>query len=344
MTPRERFLSAARRLTVDRRPVWLMRQAGRYLPEYRKAKGSRPFLDVVRDPEVAAEITCQPIRRFGFDAAIIFSDILVPFAAMGLAVSFQEGVGPRIDPPVRDRAAVDRLEPFDPEEKTAFLRDAILLARRELGPDVPIIGFCGGPLTMAAYAIEGGSSRDFARTLAMIREDPATFEELLARVVDATIPYLGLQAMAGADALQIFDSWAGIVDPATWRRVVQPSFERLVVCAKALNVPVIVYAKDGGPLLDAFADAGPDVLGVGAQVDGREATRRFGSRFALQGNLDHETLSGDPAAAARAAERVLEAFQDAPGHIFNVGSGVVPESNPDCVAAVVEAVRAWRTP
>src|SRR5262249_41844489 len=163
-----------------RRPVWFMRQAGRYLPEYRKVKGSRPFLDVVREAETACELTCQPMHRFGLDAAIIFCDILVPFAAMGLSVTFEEGSGPRIDPFVRDRAAVERLEAFDPDEKTSFLADAIGLVRRELGPKVPIIGFCGGPFTMAAYAIEGGASRDFARTRAMIRDDRATFEELLA--------------------------------------------------------------------------------------------------------------------------------------------------------------------
>jgi uroporphyrinogen decarboxylase len=342
MTPRERFLAAARRQPVDRPPVWFMRQAGRYLPEYQKTKGGRPFLEAVRDPRVACELTCQPVRRFGVDAAVIFCDILVPAAAMGLGVTFEDGVGPRIDPAVRDRAAVERLEAFDPDEKTRFLADAIGLVRRELGPGMPVIGFCGGPFTVASYAIEGGGSRDFARTLAMVRDDRATFEELLARVVDATVPYLGMQVLAGADALQIFDSWAGALDAATWRAVVQPYFERLVVCAKALGVPVIVYAKDGGPLLDAFAEAGPDVLGLDARVDGREAVRRFGSRFALQGNLDPEALQGDPEAAVRAAEAVLESFAGAPGHIFNVGSGLVPESNPDCVAAVVEAVKAWR--
>jgi uroporphyrinogen decarboxylase len=343
-THRDRFLNATRRQPVDRPPVWLMRQAGRYLPEYREKRTGRTFLDLVRSPEIAAELTCQPIRRFDLDAAIIFSDILVPFTAMGLEVSFTEGVGPRIDPPIRSRAAVERLEAFDPETRTGFLGEAIGLVRRELGPAWPVIGFCGGPFTMAAYAIEGGASRDFARTKAMIREDRATFEELLARIVDATIPYVGMQVLAGADAFQIFDSWAGCLDAATWRAVVQPCFERLVTCAKALGAPVIVYAKDAGHLLDGFAEAAPDVLSLDPKVDGREAVRRFGDRFALQGNLDPQVLTGPPDAARRAAEGVLASFAGAPGHIFNVGAGLVPESDPAAVAAVVEAVRAWRAP
>jgi uroporphyrinogen decarboxylase len=319
-----------------------MRQAGRYLPEYRKAKGGRAFLDVVRDAEVAAELTLQPMRRFDFDAAIIFSDILVPFAAMGMDVRFEEGVGPRLAPPVRGMADVERLEAFDPEERAGFVKDAIQLVRRELGPTHPLIGFCGGPFTMAAYAIEGGSPGGFEKTKALLRDDPKAFDELLARIVDATIPYLGMQALAGADALQIFDSWAGVLDAATWRASVHGHVERLVVCARALGVPVILYARDGAGLLDAFAEAGPDVLGLGAAVDPREAVRRFGSRFALQGNLDHQVLTGPPDAAAEAAVAVLEAFAGAPGHVFNVGAGLVPETNPDAVAAVVRAVREWR--
>jgi uroporphyrinogen decarboxylase len=341
MTPRDRFLGAARREAVDRRPVWLMRQAGRYLPEYRGVKADRSFLDLARSPEIAAELTCQPLRRFDLDAAIIFSDILIPFVAMGMDVRYEAGAGPRIDPPVRSMQAVERIEAFDPEERTGFLGEAIGLVRREIGADRPIIGFCGGPLTMAAYAIEGGGSRDFTRTLAMLRDDSAAFEELLARLVDASIPYLGMQALAGADALQIFDSWAGIVDAATWRRVVHPHVERLVTCAKALGVPVILYARDGAHLLDDFADAGPDVLGLGATVDARDAASRFGASFALQGNLDPAILLAAPEEAARAARAVLDSFAGAPGHIFNVGAGVGPGTNPDCVAAVVDAVHAW---
>ena len=342
ITPRLRLLNAFRRLPVDRPPVWLMRQAGRYLPEYRQVREGRAFLDLVRSPELAAEVTCQPIRKFDLDAAIIFSDILVPFVAMGLDVSFVEGAGPRIDPPIRTRAAVERLEAFDPEERTGFLGQAIGLVRRELGPTRPIIGFCGGPFTMAAYAVEGGASRDYARTLALLREDPATFEELLARIVDATIPYLGMQVLAGVDAVQIFDTWAGLLDAATWRTAVRPFLDRLVACAKALNVPVIVYAKDAGHLLDGFAECAPDVLSLDPRVDGRDAARRFGARFALQGNLDPAVLTGPPDLAARAAAGVLESFAAAPGYVFNVGAGLVPESNPESVAAVVECVRAWK--
>jgi uroporphyrinogen decarboxylase len=342
MSPKARFLAAARRLPVDRRPVWLMRQAGRYLPEYKKAKGSRAFMDVVRSAEIAAELTLQPLRRFPLDAAIIFCDILVPLSAMGLDVRFVEGSGPRLDPPVRTRADVDRLEPFDPEAKTGFLRDAIGLVARDLGALWPVIGFCGGPFTVAAYAVEGGGSRDFARTKALLQEDRATFDELLTRIVDATIPYMGMQVLAGCSAFQIFESWGGALDAATWHEVVHPHMERLVVCGKALGVPVIVYARDGAHLLDALAEAGPDVLGLGPDVDVGGAVARFGDRFALQGNLDPAVLAGPPATAVAAAERVLAAFAGARGHIFNVGAGITPDANPESVGAVVDAVRAWK--
>jgi uroporphyrinogen decarboxylase len=340
ITPRERFIGAARRKPVDRPPVWLMRQAGRYLPEYRALREGRSFMDMVRTPDLAAEITCQPIRRFDFDAAVIFSDILVPVAAMGRSVHFEEGRGPIVDPVVRTRAHVDGLEAFDPERSTGFVGDAIRLVRRELGPDRPIIGFCGGPFTVASYMVEGRSSRDFTRVKGLLHGDRATFTELLSRVVEASIPYLGMQVEAGADALQIFESWGGALDAPTFCEAVLPHVEKLIVCAKALGVPVILYVNGGAHLVEALAWAGPDVLSLDWRADVPRIVAAMGDRFAFQGNMDPGALFGTPEAAAREATRVLDRFAGASGHIFNLGSGILPETPIACVEAVVAAVRA----
>ncbi len=297
-------------------------------------------MDMVRSPELAAELTCQPIRRFDFDAAVIFSDILVPVAAMGRGVRFEEGEGPIIEPAVRTRADVESLEPFDPDVATGFLGQSIRLVRQQLGPDRAIIGFCGGPFTVASYLIEGRSSRDFGRTKALMHSDRATFAELLARVVDASVPYLGMQVAAGADVLQIFDSWGGALDADTYREVVLPHLERLVVCAKALGVPVILYCNGGMHLVQVLSESGPDVLSLDWRVDVRAAIASHGSRFAFQGNLDPGCLLGTPAGAAAEAKRVLDRFEGAAGHIFNLGSGITPEASIECVQAVIDVVRA----
>lgn len=341
-TPRERLLAAARRGTTDVAPVWMMRQAGRYLPEYRALGAGRPFMERARTPEIAAELTLQPIRRYGMDAAVIFSDILVPVAAMGVDVTFEEKVGPVLKPPVRTRADVLRLEPFDPLVETRFLADAIGLVRKDLGAERAIIGFCGGPWTVAGYLVEGGSTKDHGRTKALLYGDPETFDELCARLVDAAIPYLGMQVEAGADALQIFESWGGELDARTYRARVLPHLERLVACAKALGVPVILFCNGGSHLLDVLADAGPDVLSLDWRTDARDAVRRFDDRFAFQGNLDPGALLAGPEAAAREAHAVLDAFAAATGHVFNLGGGLTPAVPVESVAAVVEVVRSRR--
>ena len=340
MTPRERFLAAARRRPVDRTPIWLMRQAGRWLPEYRALREGRAFMDMVRDPALAAELTCQPIRRFDFDAAVIFSDILVPASAMGVGVRFEEGRGPILEPVSRDRVAIERLEPFDPEESTGFLAEAIRRVRAELGPDRAIVGFCGAPFTVASYIVEGGSTRAFTHTKELLARDPALFAELLTRVVEASIPYLAMQVEAGADVLQIFDSWAGFLDHATYAAHVLPHLSRLVCVAKAIGVPLILYANHAAHLTDLLVSAGPDVLSLDASADVASAVGRWRSSLAFQGNLDHEALLGEPEAAAAAARATLERFKDANGHIFNLGSGCVPATRIDCVQAVVDVVRA----
>jgi uroporphyrinogen decarboxylase len=340
-TPRERMLRAATCQPTDRPPVWLMRQAGRYLPEYHKVRGRGSFLEAVRNPERAAEITIQPIRRFGMDAAVIFSDILVPVAAMGYSVDFVAGRGPVIDPPIRDRAAIDRVHAFDPEADTGFLAESIQAVRSELGPDRAIIGFCGAPFTTASYMIEGQSSRNFEHTKGMLYGATDHFVELIDRVVDALVPYLGMQVEAGADLLQIFDSWGGALDATTYRRVLFEPMQRLVSAAKALEVPVILYANGCSHLLEVFAALEPSVIGIDWRVDPRDARRRVGESVALQGNLDPAALFAPPHTVAELTRATLEAFGPAPGHIFNLGSGVLPPTPIPSVEAVVRTVQEW---
>lgn len=345
LTPRERFLRAAAGRPVDGPPLWIMRQAGRYLPEYQEVRAKAGgFLEMARNPELASEVTCQPVRRFGMDAAVIFSDILVPVAAMGQDVRFEEGTGPVVGPPIRSRDDLGRLAAFDPDEDTGFLAEAIRRTRRALGPDRAIIGFCGAPFTTASYMIEGGSSKDFAHTKAMLHGQPAVFRELVDLVVDSLVPYLGMQVEAGADVLQLFDSWGGHLDAATYRDALFAPMERLVCAAKALGVPVILYVNGATQLLEVLADLGPTVIGLDWRVDPRDARRRIAGRTALQGNLDPTILFAGPDVVARHTAAVLDAFGPEPGHIFNLGSGILPGTPIASVEALVRTVKARRSP
>ncbi len=340
MNGRERFLAAARKKPVDRPPVWIMRQAGRYLPEYRALRSQGSFLDMVHDPAKAAELTCQPIRRFGMDAAVIFSDILVPVAAMGMDVTFEAGEGPKLGPPLRARPDLERIAPFDPEEKTAFLGEAIRRVRAEIGLERAIIGFSGAPFTTASYMIEGGSSRDFLHTKRWMWTDPAGFQELLELIVDALTPYLDFQVKAGADVLQIFDSWGGALDAATYRAVLFPSMERLITVGKSLGVPVILYVNGGGHLLDVLIDLGPDVISLDWRVEPGAARAKIAGRTAVQGNLDPTVLLAEPDEVVRRLRANLEAFGKEPGHIVNLGSGILPPTPVESVSAFIKAVQA----
>lgn len=339
MTSRERFLAACRRQPVDRTPLWIMRQAGRYLPEYRAVRGKHDFLGMVRASEVAAEVTLQPIRRFGFDAAVIFSDILVPCAAMGVDVRFEEGEGPKLAPAVRTRADVERLRDFDARVDTKFLGDAIRLVRKELGSERAIIGFCGAPWTVASYFVEGASSRNFEHAKALLHGDPSTFELLCRRIVDNSIPYLAMQVEAGADVVQIFDSWGGALDAHTWREHLLPHVKRIVDAMHALRVPVILYVNGCAQLLEVLAETGADVLGIDWRVDPAQAIERVGGRVALQGNMDPCVLFAPPAAVEREARRTLDGFRGAQGHVFNLGSGILPGTPVESVEALVRTVR-----
>ncbi len=342
MTPRERFLAACRREVLDVPPAWVMRQAGRYLPEYRAVREQHDFLSMCRTPAAAAEVTLQPVRRFGMDAAVIFCDILIPCAAMGLDVRFSEGEGPALAPGVRTAADVERLNDFDPRQATGFLGDAIRIVRKELGKQRAIIGFCGAPWTTASYMIEGGTSRNFEQSKRLLLGEPEVFGRLCTRLVDNLIPYLAMQVEAGADVVQIFDSWGGTLDAATYRSALLPHVARLVAGAKKLGVPVILYVNGCAQLLEVLADSGADVLGIDWRVSPADALARVGARVALQGNLDPCALFAPPAIVAREVARVLDEFRTQRGYIFNLGSGILPGTPVESMETLFRVLRGRR--
>jgi uroporphyrinogen decarboxylase len=269
---------------------------------------------------------------------VIFSDILVPSAAMGLDVSFHEGVGPKLSPLVRTDEDIEALADFDPAAETGFLGEAIRRVREELGEERAIVGFCGAPLTTASYMIEGGSSRNYEHTKAMIYGEPERFDRLVTRLVDNLIPYLAMQVDAGADCLQVFDSWGGTLDAATYRRVLLPHMQRLVEGAKRTGAPVILYLNGGNHLLEVMADSGADVLGVDWRIDPKDAIARVGGRVALQGNLDPCVLFAPPEVVASETRAVLERFSGAEGYVFNLGSGILPKTPIESVEAMFAEV------
>ncbi|MFT7677072.1 MAG: uroporphyrinogen decarboxylase [Planctomycetota bacterium] len=315
----------------------MMRQAGRNLPEYRELRKDTPFMQMIHNPAQAAEVTLQPIRRYGMDAAVIFCDILVPAEVLGLHVEIKEGKGPVLTPPVRSMADLDALSAKDVNEHCAFLGEALGKVRAELGDERAMIGFCGAPFTLASYMIEGQSSRNFEHTMEWMLGRPEEFAALQERVVDISIPYLQLQVDAGADALQIFDSWGGTHDAATYREHMLPHVKRLVAAAKDMGVPVILYINGCAHLLEVMKEANPDVISIDWRVDPAEARRVVGPDFALQGNLNPTILFAPPHVVEREASRVLEAFAGHPGFIFNLGSGILPTTPMESVAAL------WRT-
>ena len=338
MSSRDRFLAACAKKPTDRPPAWMMRQAGRYLPEYRELRSSSDFLEMVHDPAKAAEVTLQPIRRYGMDAAVIFCDILVPAEAMGVEVEFHEGKGPLLQPVVRGPEQLERLHDFDARQDTAFLAEAIRRVRQELGEERALIGFCGAPFTLASYMIEGGGSRNYENTRQLMLAQPEVFDRLVERIVDNSIPYLEMQLEAGADVVQVFDSWGGALDAATYRARILPAVQRLIGEVKRQGAPVILYVNGCHHLLEVLADSGADVLGIDWRVDPREAVARVGGRVALQGNLDPTILFGPPEVVRREAQRVLDGFEGQQGYIFNLGSGILPKTPLESVGALWETV------
>lgn len=313
-----------------------MRQAGRYLPEYRELRQRVDFLTLCKTPELAAEVTLQPIRRFGFDAAIVFSDILIPVEAIGCPLNFDPG--PRLATPIRTRAQVDALAAAPMEEVVPYVGRAIEILRREL--TVPLIGFCGAPFTLAAYMVEGEGRQGFGEVKKMMYRDPATLTRLLDKLADAMADYLSFQVRCGAQALQIFDSWAGILSPADYRAFALPAVQRLVRGLDRGDAPLIYFAPAAGHALGYGAETGADVLGVCWRTPLDEARRLVAGQVALQGNLDPHVLFAAPEVVRAQAGAVLDAAGDAPGHIMNLGHGILPETPIASVEALVETVAA----
>lgn len=317
----------------------MMRQAGRYLPEYREIRSKVSFLELCKSPALAAEVTLQPIRRFGFDAAILFSDLLIPLEAMGLEVTFTEQ-GPGLPAPVRTPADLDRLQTFDPASKTPFVLETIRAARAQLGA-TPLIGFAGAPFTVATYAIEGKTSKRFAETKALFYREPETARRLLALIGDATRAYLLAQVAAGAQAIQIFDSWLGAASPEDWDELVAAPTEALVQAVRATGVPVIYFPHGGGHLLERVARVGADVYGIDWRTPLDEARARLArggaTKAAVQGNLDPAVLLG-PAERISAQARDVVRRGGGGGHVFNLGHGIFPETPLEAVRALVDAV------
>lgn len=347
----ERFLRALRREPVDATPVWLMRQAGRYLPEYRatrKAAGS--FLAMAKNPEIACEVTLQPLRRFPLDAAILFSDILTVPDAMGLGLYFVEGEGPKFERPVRDAAAVAQLAVPDMEAELGYVMDAVRLIRRELDGQVPLIGFSGSPWTLACYMVEGGGSKDFARIKAMAYSEPALLHRLLDITTDAVIAYLAAQRAAGTQALQVFDTWGGVLSPALYRefslRYLQRIARELPRGEGAERTPLILFGKGCGQHLEQLAATGTDALGIDWTTSLSDARSRTHGQVALQGNLDPTTLYASPEAIRAEVRKALDDYAQAnggsrEGHVFNLGHGMSPDMNPEHVAVLVDEVHRY---
>jgi uroporphyrinogen decarboxylase len=337
------LLRALLREPVPRTPVWMMRQAGRYLPEYRETRArAGSFLKLCMTPELACEVTLQPLARYPLDAAILFSDILTIPHALGLGLQFETGEGPRIERPVRSRADAARLAIPDPEVELRYVMDAVRLIRRELGGRVPLIGFAGSPWTVATYAVEGGSSREFARIKAMMYEDPATLRALLEKLTKATQLYLNAQIAAGAQAIMVFDTWGGVLTPAQYRefslRYMQEIVQSLTREHEGRRVPIILFTKGGGAWLGAMAQTGCDALGVDWTTDLGDARRAVADAVALQGNLDPGCLYAPPARIRAEVANVLASYGRGHGHVFNLGHGIHPAIPPEHAGAMIAAV------
>ena len=339
----DRYLRALRREPVDTTPIWIMRQAGRYLPEYRATRArAGSFLALAKTPELACEVTLQPLDRFALDAAILFSDILTVPDAMGLGLYFADGEGPRFERPVRSTADIAKLAVPDMNTELRYVMDAVSLIRRELNGRVPLIGFSGSPWTLACYMIEGGGSDNFARIKALTFEDPAALHRLLEVTTDAVIAYLAAQRAAGAQALQVFDTWGGVLSPRLYRefslRYLQRIAAELPRGEGAERTPLILFGKGNGAYVADLAASGAEAVGVDWTIDLADARRRAGNGVALQGNLDPTVLAASPAAIEAEAARVLDSFGDGPGHVFNLGHGITPDIPPEHVRVLVDAV------
>jgi uroporphyrinogen decarboxylase len=329
------LVRAARREAVERTPVWFMRQAGRSLPEYRAVRERHTFWEVAHTPELCAEVTLQPVRRHGVDAAVLFADIMTPVLPMGLDVQLVEGVGPVVDPPVRTAADVAALLVPEPEEAFAPVLEAIRIVRRELEPERAVVGFCGGPFTVAGYLVEGKPSREFATVKELMYREPAVWGALMDSLADCFAGYVAAQVRAGADVIQLFDSWVGALSPADYEEFVAPWSARILA---AVDVPTIHFGTGASTLLPAMARAGGDVVGLDWRIPLDEGWQLVGDR-GVQGNLDPAVLLGPWERVARAAEDVLARAAGRPGHIFNLGHGVLPRTEASTVTRLTNLVK-----
>ena len=332
------FLRACRRQHVERTPVWMMRQAGRYLPEYRAVRAKSDFLTMVRTPELAAEVTLQPVDLVGVDAAILFSDILVIPEAMGMHLVMEEARGPRFPMPIRSREQVEALPVVDPDRDLRYVTDAASLVKRSLHGRVPLIGFSGAPWTLAAYMIEGGGTKNFSVIKKMMLDEPETLTALLEKLSVSVRLYLEAQIAAGVDAVQIFDTWGGILAPDHFRKFSLDWIADIVARMRREGVPVIVFSKGIHGTLRELSTIGADVVGIDWTVDIGEARELVGDRVALQGNLDPAYLYASPEKIRQEVRSILRKYGDGPGHIFNLGHGILPDVPPDHARAMVRAV------
>jgi len=339
----DRFLRALLREPVDRTPLWMMRQAGRYLPEYREIRAEAgSFMNLCTNPELACEVTLQPLRRYALDAAILFSDILTVPDALGLGLYFSEGEGPRFERPISTAAEINALDPARAASELGYVMDAVSLIRKELKGSIPLIGFAGSPWTLATYMVEGGSSKDFAKVKSLAFNEPELMHLLLSKLATSVAAYLSEQIRSGAQAVQIFDTWGGALSHNAYRefslRYMTEIIEQLPREADGRKVPVIVFTKGGGQWLEAIADCGADAVGLDWTTDIGAARERVGDRVCLQGNMDPTLLNASPERIREEVAQILTSFGEGSGHVFNLGHGITPGINPDHVAAMVDAV------
>jgi uroporphyrinogen decarboxylase len=340
----DRFLRALLREPVDRTPIWMMRQAGRYLPEYRELRArAGSFMDLCTNPELACEVTLQPLRRYPMDAAILFSDILTIPDAMGLGLHFVEGEGPRFHKPVRTAADIEALSVVNAAQDLKYVMDAVVTIRHELNGSVPLIGFSGSPWTLATYMVEGASSRDFARVKTLAFNEPELMHQLLSVLADSVTDYLRCQIESGAQAVQIFDTWGGALSSGAYREFSLQYMQRIVAGLprehEGRRVPVILFTKNGGLWLESMAETGADCLGLDWTTDIGSARARVGDQVALQGNMDPAFLRASPQRIREEVGNILASFGSGSGHIFNLGHGITPDIDPDHVTAFVDAVQ-----
>ena len=334
------FLRACRRQPTPYTPIWLMRQAGRYMKEYRALRKKYSFLEMCKNPELAAQVTLQPVEKFKLDAAIIFSDILIPLEPMGVEFEFAKGEGPVFHHPLRERKDVEKLRVIDPEEEIPFLMKAIQIVRKEIEGKIPLIGFSGAPFTLASYVIEGGHSKNYILTKSLMYQDRLTWDVLMEKISEVLIRYLEAQIRSGVQALQIFDSWVGCLSPGDYEEYVLP-YSKKVIDGVGKSVPLIHFATSSSTLLELMKRAGGDVIGVDWRVNIGEAWARLGYDVAIQGNLDPVILFGPVGLIEKKVKKILDTIGGRPGHIFNLGHGILPNTPPDHVAALIEAVHQY---